>query len=214
MKRYVIMGWAVFGIHYLGAGLLGYQAFTDRTGQVYAAEEGLALAEPAAGTPLSAASSSDEITAEDADAQTVQRYSRLSNTLQGLRSVRSAAQAAALPEVPLNQRAGGVPPPSVDQADILKVQQQIQHIMTTNQRFKSLHEEQLAKIRDINDQSAIHRRILDELQKHKGGGAEYTPTDTEEILRQEKLRLIQQTAEENQDYLFDLEKSQEQALDR
>ena len=70
--------------------------------------------------------------------------------------------------------------------------------------MKGLHQEQIIEIQRINEQAKIHRRLLENLVKKEPAVRSYRPMDTEEILRQEKLRQLRHMTRNNQRYLSEL----------
>lgn len=86
--------------------------------------------------------------------------------------------------------------------EILKLQKQINEILETNERLKRQQESQLDQIKKISEQSVIHRKMLEDLERKKSSKAEEIPASSvDEILRQEKMRVIQQETEKNKEYV-------------
>lgn|GEM_PF-1858984 len=85
--------------------------------------------------------------------------------------------------------------------EISRLQKQINEILQVNEKLKNHHEEQLSHIRKITEQAAMHRRMLDDLDKKELRLDQVSVADMDEVLRQEKLRLIQQETEKNEDYV-------------
>lgn len=85
--------------------------------------------------------------------------------------------------------------------EIAQVQSQIDDMLAANQQMKDLHDDQIVEIQRINDQTRIHRRLLEQLVKGQHGSRMYQPTDVDEILRQEKIRLIRNVTQNNHKYL-------------
>ncbi len=87
------------------------------------------------------------------------------------------------------------------QPDIGKIQKQIQDIIRINENLKYRYQDQAAEIQHITEQARIHEKILENMNRMKTPGA----NANEAIIQQEKLRLIQQATQSNQQYIQDLE---------
>ena len=88
------------------------------------------------------------------------------------------------------------------QPDIGKIQKQIQDIIRINESLKYRYQDQAAEIQHITEQARIHERILENMNRMKTPGA----NANDAIIQQEKLRLIQQATQSNQQYIQDLER--------
>ena len=82
--------------------------------------------------------------------------------------------------------------------DFEKIETQIQDLMRAHRNLKVDSGRQINQIRRIGEQTEIHKRILEDMQIARGGAPAYTPNDITELLRQEKIRLIQEQARKNQ----------------
>jgi len=144
-------------------------------------------------------------------APALQAVKAAGNAKTASRSDPGTVAAARGARVPYAQRSGAVVVPSDEsQEAIQRVQRQIEQVIRANEKFKSLHQEQLNEIRRINDQSSFHRRILEEINRHRESSANYKPSDVEEILKQEKLRLIEESTEKNSSFVNNLARLQQE----
>ncbi len=111
---------------------------------------------------------------------------------------------AVLPNIPA---ANSVPVvPSVDVSplkdlEVVKIQKQINEIIDANEKFKSLQQSQTDQIRQITEQAQMHRRMLQELEEKNRSSRELKTSDVDEILRQEKMRIIENETEKNKNLL-------------
>jgi len=97
--------------------------------------------------------------------------------------------------------------------DIDKIQKQINGIIKLNESLKVKYQAQASEIQRITEQAKIHRQILENMSKIKGKRASFTSSGTEEVLQQEKVRLIQKTTEENQKYVETIGREDKQKSD-
>lgn len=82
--------------------------------------------------------------------------------------------------------------------EVVKIQKQINEIIETNEKFKSLQQSQTDQIRQITEQAQMHRRMLQDLEeKNKSPQQDLKKDDVDEILRQEKMRIIENETEKN-----------------
>lgn len=88
-----------------------------------------------------------------------------------------------------------------------EVNQQIQNILRINEALKADKPQQAAEIQRISEQAHIHQQILQNLNSVKTQPPAVTPTDVDEILRQEKIRLIREQTQQNRQLLETLERS-------
>lgn len=94
-------------------------------------------------------------------------------------------------------------PPSLPQVtleDSLRIQRQISEMIKVHEQLKLRYQSQAAEIQRIAEQAKIHQRILQDLEKQRRVTAKET-LDAQEILRQEKIRMIIQETQKNQSYL-------------
>ena len=91
--------------------------------------------------------------------------------------------------------------PSPGEPNIKKIQKQINDIIKLNENLKVRYQSQASEIQRITDQAKIHRQILENMSNLKGRKILVKPMDRDEVLRQEKVRLIQKTTEENRKYV-------------
>ncbi|MDP3919576.1 MAG: hypothetical protein Q8R76_02045 [Candidatus Omnitrophota bacterium] len=79
---------------------------------------------------------------------------------------------------------------AINEVEVQRIQGMISDIIRTNNGFKTMHEKQVEEIKRIREQALIHKRILTELQDAKGDRKIPRISDASEILRQEKIRII------------------------
>ena len=79
---------------------------------------------------------------------------------------------------------------------ISRLQKQLDQIINLNEKLDKTNTENLTMIQKAVNVSKIHQKILDELAELEEK-EDLTVDDTDEILRQEKIRLIKQQADEN-----------------
>lgn len=77
-------------------------------------------------------------------------------------------------------------------AQIQKAQSEIDAIIEMNQTVRSLHKDRIAEIQRIHEQALIHQKLLKDLQ-----AAAKANSDIQNLLRREKVRLIQKETEKN-----------------
>ena len=87
--------------------------------------------------------------------------------------------------------------PLATDPEVVRIRQQIQDIIKINDEIKGKYNNQSAEIQRISEQAQIHQRILTDLETAKNVKRTYTPTDATEIVRQEKLRLIEDQTKRN-----------------
>lgn len=93
--------------------------------------------------------------------------------------------------------------------EVVKIQKQISEIIETNEKFKSLQQSQTDQIRQITEQAQMHRRMLQDLEERNKSPQDLSADDVDEILRQEKMRIIESETEKNK-LLLDQLASQQQ----
>lgn len=92
---------------------------------------------------------------------------------------------------------------SAEDAEISKIQDQIQDIIKLNESLKTQYSGQSAEIQKIGEQAKIHQKILQDFQK----APEAPSAKAEEILQLEKIRVIKKETEENHRYIESLKES-------
>ncbi len=92
--------------------------------------------------------------------------------------------------LPGNAQAGA--PPSVSD-----VQRELTELIQLNETIRQTQQGQVKSAQQIIEQARIHQRILDDLNAADPAVRNVQPTDAQEILRQEKLRLIREQTERN-----------------
>ena len=88
--------------------------------------------------------------------------------------------------------------------NIQKIQKQINDIIKLQETLKQTQQGQLSEIQKIIDQAKIHQRILDDIKMTKASRERVTPAATEQLLEQEKVRLIGNETEQNKKRLENL----------
>ncbi|HTL48603.1 MAG TPA: hypothetical protein VL688_11150 [Verrucomicrobiae bacterium] len=156
-----------------------------------------------------------EMTTEDMKQQVTSDDFQLPDAVAEDEAPRSAPDKmkAAPKGVTESQKAAALPPASVNAApasggggggsnvfrdlQVIRIQKQISEIIRANEKIKQARQAQIAQIEQITDQAKIHRKLLEEIQEKKKDAGEVKSEDVDEILRQEKMRLIGQETEKN-----------------
>ncbi len=86
------------------------------------------------------------------------------------------------------------------------VQSQLDSMMRVNDSLKNNYGQQAAEVQRISDQAKIHQRILTQLSTAPAQPV-YSKNDSQELLRQEKIRLIREQTERNRQVLESLNRS-------
>lgn len=149
----------------------------------------------------------------------------LADTTKTLRDVRRLKTIQDLPEtvntpnvsgkVPDSQSLGVVSsknvslPSAARDPAVLRLQQQINEILMLNESIKEQFKAQSAEIQRISKIARLHKKILEDLTVPPNKERELKLSDAEEILRQEKLRLIQKETERNKAFLDNLQHAEE-----
>jgi len=97
--------------------------------------------------------------------------------------------------------------PPID-ISILNLQKQISDIIKLNESIKASQQAQVGEVQRIIEQARIHQRILTELKEGEGK-EEVKSSDAEVLLKQEKVRLIQNETEKNKEFIEEIEKALE-----
>ena len=87
--------------------------------------------------------------------------------------------------------------------DIAGTQKQIDEILRLHEQIKKVSQSQALEIQRITDQASIHKKILQDLQKTGVADVrkKYLAKDAAELLRQEKIRLIQEQTLQNRNWI-------------
>lgn len=91
---------------------------------------------------------------------------------------------------------------------VVKIQKEIQGILKLNEELKDRYRSQVKEIQRINEQAKIHQKILDDISKIPRKPVVLKPQDTEELLKQEKLRMIEQETVANRKFIEGLKKGE------
>ncbi|MBI3314289.1 MAG: hypothetical protein HYZ83_08650 [Candidatus Omnitrophica bacterium] len=94
--------------------------------------------------------------------------------------------------------------PGID-PNVTKLQKEIQDIIKLNEELKNRYKSQALEIQRISEQAKIHQKILEEMNEASRKTPVLKPQDTEELLKQEKLRMIRQETEANQNFIEGLQ---------
>ena len=99
-----------------------------------------------------------------------------------------------------------VPPPVTRVAAIVKINQELQNIISMNQNIRRLKEKQSAQLENVQGEKLVHQAILDEQQKglQKEELGQKTPEE-KALLAQEKLRKIHEETQRNTQMTNELE---------
>lgn len=99
--------------------------------------------------------------------------------------------------------ANGSAAPAMPQTSVKQIEDQLNEILTVNENLKKLYAEHVAEIQRVTEEARIHKQILQSLEAVKAAKNPIS-ADTQELLRQEKIRLIQQETDKNRQFLHDL----------
>lgn len=105
---------------------------------------------------------------------------------------------------------GDVPVETVQSnvAEVAQIQERISNIIKVNDSLKSRYKEQAKDIEQISVQAKVHQKLLTELKTPPTSSTVYPAQDATEMLRQEKIRLIQEQTQKNQDFLETLNRTE------
>ncbi len=125
--------------------------------------------------------------------------------VQKIISKQTVASVTALPQgVPLAQKTGNMTVATSGQNSVARIQTQIQEMLRVNEGLKRQYRSQAADIQKVMEQAKIHQQILkglDELKDKKVKQPAPQVFDAKEVLRQEKIRLIEEQTQMNQAFL-------------
>lgn len=153
-----------------------------------------------------AAAPEDSVTSPSAQPRPSDSYSGASTAVRQVQNL-SQVQTVNVPEVTQLPASGTPSPVSLPVAqqnisplkdlEVVKIQKQINEIIKANEKFKSLQQTQTEQIRQITEQAQMHRRMLQDLEEKNREPQELKVSDVDEILRQEKMRIIENETEKN-----------------
>ncbi len=106
----------------------------------------------------------------------------------------------------------GVASAALSAADVKKIQDQIQNMIKVNEALKVRYANQAAKIQRISEQARIHERILKQLAAVDSRKSARGAMDAQEILKQEKIRLITEQTKRNQEILDNLQREKQEGV--
>lgn len=87
-----------------------------------------------------------------------------------------------------------------------EVNEQIQSIIKMNESLKATHAARISQLHSIQEQAKFHQQILKDLETVKPAAPVINPSDVDEVLRQEKIRLIREQTIRNTELVKALEK--------
>lgn len=93
---------------------------------------------------------------------------------------------------------------SAEVKNLAQTQQQINEILRIQKTLKGMTQKDRVEVQRINESARLHQRILKGIGKSPAGT--YKPVDAQEILRQEKIRLIQEETLKNRSILENMRK--------
>ncbi|MBI3306352.1 MAG: hypothetical protein HYZ84_00895 [Candidatus Omnitrophica bacterium] len=108
-----------------------------------------------------------------------------------------------VPDLPRPSIPQALKAPSVDPS-MNRIQKEIQEVIKLNEELKSRYKSQAAEIQRISEQARIHQKILQDMNQMPRKVPVIKPQDTEELLKQEKLRVIEQDTEASRKFIEDL----------
>jgi len=89
--------------------------------------------------------------------------------------------------------------------ELTKLQKQLENVIQANQRLQEDYVRRMRKIKAISTQAKIHQRILDKIRVQQP----INSPGIESSMRQQKLNLISQQAQRNQELLQSLRESKQ-----
>ena len=104
-----------------------------------------------------------------------------------------------------------VPPPPQITPSVVKIRQEIQQIFELNKMIKSVQGGRSVQLQRVQEQARIHQKILNELessQEKKAENISGIPTK-EDLLAQEKLRIIHEETQRNAQMIATLKENSE-----
>ena len=103
----------------------------------------------------------------------------------------------------VKQTSGAETMPKIENSDAELIQRQIDQILASDRILRASYQTQAAEIRTIMDQTRIHQRILNDLMRQPPAAVDQDlkAVNAQEILKQEKIRLIYQQTQKNQEIL-------------
>jgi len=109
-----------------------------------------------------------------------------------------------LPDIALPETNVGLPKAGYGDPSIVRIQEQIKEIIRFNDDLKTKRQDQIREIQRIRDQAHIHQKILDDIKKYQKAKPEIKQSDTDKILQQEKIRVIQNETAKNREFINSL----------
>lgn len=84
------------------------------------------------------------------------------------------------------------------------INRQLQNIIKLNENLKMSQSSKAAEIQAIQEQARIHQQLLKNLESTKSSEAVVSRNDVDEVLRQEKIRLIREQTSRSQEIIKSL----------
>ncbi len=152
-------------------------------------------------TVAAATNKSPAVSSASSSVQNVSDAAKIVRDNQGIQKQQSTA--IAVPNIP---SPNAIPAVTRDisplkDLEVVKIQKQINEIIDANEKFKTLQQSQTDQIRQITEQAQMHRKMLQELEDKNKSSRELKTSDVDEILRQEKMRIIENETEKNKNLL-------------
>ncbi|MCM8774946.1 MAG: hypothetical protein NC930_01110 [Candidatus Omnitrophica bacterium] len=125
--------------------------------------------------------------------------------------VKTNLDGSGVPNLPRLPSGINVKNPTVptNELEVARIQSQINHIMRLNQTLKKHNRAQVTALQRIDEVSRYHQKMLEDLKRKNEDQAQTGVT--EELLRQEKVRLIEEQAKENLDFVSSMSGTSESA---
>lgn len=95
---------------------------------------------------------------------------------------------------------------SNSQSNLTEINRQLQEIIRMNDAIKASQATKIAELQRIQEQAKIHQKILNNLVMSKATAPVVRPSDVDEVLRQEKIRLIREQASRNAEIVKAIER--------
>ena len=112
---------------------------------------------------------------------------------------------AAKKESPATAKKESLPMTSVNQS-LEQIQKDLRRIQEIHQTLQREHYEQIREIQKITEQAKAHQKLLKDLEAQRQAVKPLNTVNVEEVLRFEKIRLIQEQARQNRAVLEGIQK--------
>ena len=99
-----------------------------------------------------------------------------------------------------------VPPPPVSRLAVPQIRQEIQRILELNKQIKNVQNGRTGQFQRVQEQARLHEKILNDLESSKQEAKGRKVPQKEDLLAQEKLRIIHEETQQGKELLEGSEK--------